>query len=179
MTKEEIKRLVERYPYLKPRNVWTGKVPEDYDYSYIRGIGEIPEGWNKLFLQMCEDIRQPLIDANFLGEFTFSQIKEKYGELCCYHLGAPEIVCSIIDKYEAMSGYVCASCGKPAMYVTQGYILPYCEDCVKDIVRYEPVERVEFKPYFKRTVFDKKGSWEEVVSFEDAWKRYLEGLRYD
>lgn len=34
MTQEEIKQLVERYPYLLPRNVWTDKVPEDYDYTY-------------------------------------------------------------------------------------------------------------------------------------------------
>ena len=33
-TKEQNKKLIERYPFLMPRNRWTGKVPEDYDYSY-------------------------------------------------------------------------------------------------------------------------------------------------
>lgn len=88
MTQEDIKKLVERYPYLLPRNVWTDKLPEDYDYTYIKGL-EIPNGWRKLFFQMCEDIRQPLIDANYLDKFRFTQIKEKYNSLRCYHCGAP------------------------------------------------------------------------------------------
>ena len=41
MKQEQIKKLVERYPYLLPRNVWTGEVPEDYDYTYIIGV-EVP-----------------------------------------------------------------------------------------------------------------------------------------
>ena len=41
------KELVERYPYLLPRNVFTDKLADDYNYDYINGIGEIPPGWNK------------------------------------------------------------------------------------------------------------------------------------
>jgi hypothetical protein len=29
-----IKQLVEKYRYLVPHNSWTGKVVENYDYSY-------------------------------------------------------------------------------------------------------------------------------------------------
>jgi hypothetical protein len=66
MTKEQRqnKKLIKRYPFLLPRNVFTDEVPEEYDYSYIRGIGELPKGWEKLFLQMCEDIRTPLVKQN-------------------------------------------------------------------------------------------------------------------
>ena len=32
--KESNQKLIERFPFLMPRNRWTGKVPEDYDYSY-------------------------------------------------------------------------------------------------------------------------------------------------
>jgi hypothetical protein len=63
MTKEQNKKLVERYPFLLPRNVFTDELEEDYDYSYIFPL-EISPGWFELFLQLCEDIRQPLIDAN-------------------------------------------------------------------------------------------------------------------
>ena len=28
------KELIERYPFLLPRNRWTGEIPEDYDYDY-------------------------------------------------------------------------------------------------------------------------------------------------
>ena len=38
MSSEEIieknKALVDDFPFLLPRNRWTGKVPDDYDYSY-------------------------------------------------------------------------------------------------------------------------------------------------
>ena len=171
----ENRRLVERYPYLLPRNVFSGKVPDDYDYHYIRGV-ELPDGWNKLFLQMCEDIRQPLIDADYLDKFRFSQIKEKFNELRCYHFGAPKEVDGILSKYEQMSRYVCTRCGKPAEYETQGYIASYCMDCWKDFVRHEKVEVIKFKPYFKRIVCDKNGKREEIISFEDEWNRYLKEI---
>lgn len=182
MSKEEKieinKRLVERYPYLMPRNVFTNKVPEDYDYSYIKGE-ELPDGWKMLFLQMCEDIRQPLIDANYLDKFRFSQIKEKYNEMRCYHFGAPKDVDDILSKYEVMASYVCTQCGRPAHYETQGYLESYCEDCWKDKVRHEKMEQIKFKPYFKVTICDKNGKREETISFEEEWNRYLADIERD
>lgn len=43
MTKAEVRKLVERYPFLLPRNVITDKIPNDYDYTYIKYL-EIPKG---------------------------------------------------------------------------------------------------------------------------------------
>lgn len=172
MTQEEIKRLVERYPYLLPRNVWTDEVPEDYDYTYIKGL-EIPGGWLKLFLQMCEDIRQPLIDANYLDKFRFSQIKEKYNRLECYNFGAPEKVQEIIDKYSVMASYVCTRCGRPATCETQGHVASFCDDCWKDIARHQPIEWIKFKPYYKVIGFAKGERYEKTISFEDEWNRYV------
>ena len=175
MTQEEIKKLVERYPYLLPRNVWTDKIPEDYDYTYIKGL-EIPKGWRKLFFQMCEDIRRPLIDANYLDKFRFTQIKEKYNSLRCYHCGAPKEVNDIIDKYGVMASYICTCCGRPATYETQGYIASYCDDCWKDIARHEVAEQIEFKPYFRVSGFAKGEHYEKTISFEDEWNRYLNNI---
>ena len=46
-------KLIERFPFLIPRNRWTGKVPEDYDYSYTE-LDSMPDGWRKAFgEQMC------------------------------------------------------------------------------------------------------------------------------
>lgn len=178
MTQEEIKKLIERYPYLLPRNVWTGKVPEDYDYTYINGIGEIPEGWNKLFLQMCEDIRQPLIDADYLDEFMFSQIKEKWNRLECYNFGAPETVHEIIDKYSVMASYICTQCGKPATCETQGYIESFCDDCYKNYPIHGRIKRLKFKPYYKVSGWNKEeGHYEKTISFEDEWNHYLDSIR--
>ena len=179
MTKEENKKLIERYPFLLPRNVWTDKVPEGYDYSYIRGIGEIPKGWERLFLQMCEDIRQPLIDANYLEDFRFSQIKEKYNIMKCYHVGGPNEVWDIISKYEHMARYVCTCCGKPATCETQEYLASFCDDCCKDFVRHEQIEWIEFKPYYREAGFAYGEHYEKIVSFEDEWNRYLKENGYD
>jgi hypothetical protein len=175
MTREEIKNLVERYPYLLSRNVWTDKVPEDYNYTYIRGL-ELPKGWYKLFFQLCEDIRQPLIDAGYLEKFRFSQIKEKYNRMECYNFGAPDEVHEIIDKYSVMAKYVCTVCGKPAVYETSGYIASYCDYCWRDLARHEKGDWLHFKSQYKITGWKNGETYEKTISFEDEWNRYLENL---
>lgn len=175
MKQEEVRKLVERYPYLLPRNIWTGEVPDDYDYTYITCL-EIPKGWYRLFLQMCEDIRQPLIDAGYFDKFRFRQIKEKYNRLECYNFGAPKEVQDIIDKYSVMAGYVCVQCGRPATCETQGYIASFCDDCWKDYVRHEHVEWIKFKPWFEVTGFSNGERHKKKVYFEREWDRYLGSL---
>jgi hypothetical protein len=124
MTKN--KELIERYPYLLPRNVWTDKVDDDYDYSWTLA-DQAPDGWRELFLQMCEEIREPLIAANYLNEFRFSQIKEKFGTLRAYSFGAPREVHNIISKYERMSARMCIKCGATATKISRGWISPWCD----------------------------------------------------
>ena len=150
---------------------------EDYDYSYT--LAEcVPQGWTKLFLQMCEDIRQPLIDADYLDKFRFSQVKEKYGSLCCYNFGCPKTVERILTKYEHISRYVCNVCGRPATYETSGYILPWCTDCWKDRARHEKGEFIEWNPTLTIERFTKEsGMQEEVIDCSDEWYRLFNPLR--
>ena len=173
---EQNKALVERYPFLLPRNVWTDKVPEDYDYSYIRGIHEIPEGWKKLFFQMCEDIRQPLIDANYLDQFRFTQIKEKYNTLRLYHYGAPTEVNEILHRYTIMASYVCTCCGRPADVETNNYVVSYCNDCWNKISEQycDTIKPIEFVPHYTIIGYEKGEKRTKTVSFKDEWNRYLE-----
>ena len=90
MTKEYNKQLVEKYPFLLPRNRWTGKVSKDYDYSYTE-LDDMPDGWRKAFgEQMCEEIKQELEEKGLLDQYRISQIKEKYGVLCWYDFGFTE-----------------------------------------------------------------------------------------
>lgn len=173
------KELVERYPFLLPRNVFTDELPEDYNYSYINGIGEIPPGWNKLFLQMCEDIRQPLIDANYLEKFRFTQIKEKYNRMECYNNGAPEKVHEIIDKYSMMAGYICTNCGKPATFETYGYVASYCDDCFKDFVRHERGEWIKPSTKYKVHGFKDGKRYTKTISFKREWNKYIKSLTED
>lgn len=181
MTKEQKrnKQLVERYPFLLPRNVFTDELPEDYDYSYIRGIGELPKGWEKLFLQMCEDIRQPLIDARQLETFRFMQIKEKYNCMECYNNGAPEAVHEIIDKYSIMAGYICTNCGRPATYKTQGYVASYCADCFKDSIKHERGEWIEPSTEYIVHGFKAGRCYTKTISFKHEWDNYINSLTED
>ena len=105
------KELFEKYPYAFSHYAWTG---EDF---YEDGTNEpysldedIPKGWSKLFWMCMEEIREPLEKAGLTNKFYFTQVKEKYGELCLYNNGATEEVLDIISKYEYLSQFVCDRC---------------------------------------------------------------------
>lgn len=168
MTINELnKDLCSRMPYLIPRNVWTDKIPNGYNYEYIRGDRELPIGWIKLFLQMCEDIRQPLIDADYLDRFRFSQIKEKYNTMCCYNFGAPETVYDIVTKYEYMSQFVCQKCGRPATKETRGWLASFCDTCYQD----NDVESIEFNPIIRILGYKNGEKYERTLDCSKEWRR--------
>jgi hypothetical protein len=122
---ENNKALIEKYPFLLPKNRFTGKASEDYDYSYTE-LDSMPNGWRKAFgLEMCEEIKEAL--ADYLYEYRITDIKEKYGSLRWYDAGAPEAVYNIISKYQKISAVTCISCGEPATKITEGWISPYCD----------------------------------------------------
>lgn len=129
-TVEENKKLVERFPFLLPRNRWTGEVSDDYDYSYTE-LDAMPDGWRKAFgEQMCQEIYDDLILNNCLDTYRIMQIKEKFGLLRWYDSSTTEkIIREIIPKYEALSKKICINCGNPATKVSTGWISPYCDKC--------------------------------------------------
>lgn len=121
------KELIEKYPFLLPRNRFTGEIPEDYDYSWTE-LDAMSDGWRKAFgIDMCEEIRIALGD--YVEKYRITQIKEKYGELRWYDFGAPEGVEEIINKYTKLSRKTCIICGKPATRVSIGWIMPFCDEC--------------------------------------------------
>lgn len=142
--KESNQKLIERFPFLIPRNRWTGKIPEDYDYSYTE-LDSMPDGWRKAFgEQMCEDIREELVRAEYLDQYRITQIKEKYGTLCWYDFGGTErMLRDIIPKYEHLSARTCIRCGNPATKVSTGWISPYCDTCAGKISHAERFISIE------------------------------------
>jgi hypothetical protein len=127
------KELIEKYPFLKPRNRWTDEVPEDYDYSYTE-LDAFPEGWLIAFgNQMVEEIYQILLKADYVEKYRIMQIKEKYGSLRWYDGAIPVVISkelgAVINKYERLSYKTCIKCGEPAYGTTRGWITPYCEKC--------------------------------------------------
>ena len=99
------KFLCEKYPFLIPRNRWSGmriteaqnggywpsssdEIPE-YDYEYTE-LDSMPDGWRIAFgAQMCEELRDELLRFDYLDKYEITQIKEKYGSLRWYDNGHP------------------------------------------------------------------------------------------
>lgn len=171
MNRDQIKELVDRLPFLYPRNVWTGKPVEDYDYDSIWWAEELPQGWRKLFLQCCEDIGETLKKTGQLNTFRFNQVKEKYNTMRMYHQGTSREVQDILNKYEYLSNFVCQKCGKPAQYETEGWITSYCTDCCPDK---KSASALEFSPTFTLYRYSKDGVEEQVIDCSSEWDRYLE-----
>lgn len=172
------KKLIEDYPFLLPRNRFTDEVATDYKYEYIEGEFDLPVGWFELFLQMCEDIKEPLEKADCLEKFRFSQIKEKYGSMRAYVFGAPQEVYDIISKYEFLSQQVCCMCGKPAEYMTSGWISPFCKEHVYELVKdTSSCDDIEIDTCFYVTCYYIDGhSTETKIDCSSEWQRYLERI---
>lgn len=129
------KELVKKYPFLLPRNRFSDKVIEDYDYTYTE-LDEMPEGWKIAFGEpMCKEIAEDLIKYNYLDEYRIAQIKEKFGSLRWYDNGVPEgsHVYDIIKKYEYISEKTCIRCGNKATKQSLGWISPWCNDCTSKV----------------------------------------------
>lgn len=130
---EENKALIAEFPFLLPRNRWTGNVPDDYDYSYTE-LDDLPDGWCIAFgLQMCRELKEILVKGGGLDAYRITQIKEKYGTLRWYDNGCPESVSNAYyawqKKYVELSKRTCIICGKRATKESVGYITYYCKEC--------------------------------------------------
>ena len=182
LTIEENKKLIEKFPFLIPRNVWTDEIDEDYDYSYINGLGDLPDGWNRLFLLFCKHLKIELDKFNYTNKFRFTQIKEKYGSMRLYNNGYP------IDSraheleyvFEHLSTYVCEDCGNIAKYETSGWIVELCENCYK---MHYPIlyEKDKCKNKLKRKRYSIKivgyskeaGQYVKTYDCKSYWEEYL------
>ena len=123
--------------------------------SYTELIG-MDTGWKKTFgIQMCKEIKHSLIytfinkenikpynifkyikaylkGIKLLYKYTITDIKSKYGGLRWYTTWDTNGTREIVDKYESLSYNICYICGKPADYITTGWIDPYCKDCISE-----------------------------------------------
>ena len=126
-TQLQNKKLIKKYPWLMPRNVWTGKTLDNYDYMFTE-YDCVGEGWQKAFGKLLlEDIDQELRKCHYRDRYRILEVKEKFGQLRWYdNDGANEV----ITKYEYISENVCYFCGRPDTAMTNmGWILPICPRC--------------------------------------------------
>lgn len=140
------KNLCEKYPFLVPRNRFSGKVVDDYDYSYTE-LDAMPEGWRFAFGEkICEEIMQELNKIeNEKVRFSYRivQIKEKFGYLRWYTNWSTIGLDNIIRKYEQISERTCIKCGAAATKISNGWISPWCDSCANslDIGSFVPVDK--------------------------------------
>lgn len=134
-----------RYPFIKIYNRWDNKF---MGYAYTEDES-IALGWRKAFgKDLLKDIKKAgkLTRKNAHKHYKwkdmiqFQEIKEKWGTLCLYASASEEIM-HVLDKYEYLSQFYCVYCGKPTRYVTKGYILFLCENCIKDVDSYTVLSR--------------------------------------
>lgn len=118
--KEFNRELLKKYPWLEPRNDWSGKKitqcagsdgeegfwPGDpqkhpeYDYEYTL-LDDMPDGWRIAFGdEMVERIHQELVRHNYVDNYMIVQIKEKFGTLRWYDNGSPRG--KISEEYELL-----------------------------------------------------------------------------
>lgn len=142
--KELNKLMIEEFPFLLPRNRFTGQVLDDYDYSYNEWqaleLGwQVNFGWK--FLHELNILVQSLEHPD---NFRIFQIKEKFGELRFY-CSSDKAIDQLINDYTALSRTICIRCGKPATVARTGWISFYCDDCAKklDLKDIKPIAEFE------------------------------------
>lgn len=166
------KKLVKKYYFLAPKNAWTGKIPKDYDYTYINW-GCSP-GWEKAYGNMYMKELGDEIERIGQKDFMILQEKEKFGSHRLYTNGTSEKAHKIIDKYEHISEHICYFCGRPDTHVTDmGWILPVCPKCYEKKWRrgskyeYDKVicdENPRIPNTYKVTRFSKDG--DETIEYD-------------
>ena len=180
MKPENILKLQEHFPYLIPRNVYTGDIIES-DKPYILGFEGT--GWERLFLLYCKHMREHLLAANALETFQFTQLKEKYGSMRLYDTGAPSSAYAVglENIYEYLGTVVCYRCGELTKYVTEGYVEYLCSSCKKKLKKKigVKVKRRRFKRVLKTQIFSASGVVDRKYKLRPYIKEYLHCKKMD
>lgn len=115
-------------------------------------LSQLENGWRFAFgIRFCNELQKAILDSN-AEDFLITQIKEKFGSLRVYSIGATEEIKKVIKKYEKLSQKTCVNCGAPATRITTNWIMPYCDNCVPcvgDISRHIKAPTISIDEYFK------------------------------
>ena len=139
------KDLVKKYPWLIPGRSDEDPIPEDYDYTWMDSM---PQGWRIAFGDdLLKELDSILRKYECQDSYYILQVKEKYGGLRWYDNGiygeGYDDYWKCMDKYEQLSYKTCIVCGKPAKYMTRGWIIPICRDCAKEKYKGQKLDPIE------------------------------------
>ena len=106
-------------------------------------VNMLYDGWQNSFVpKMMDEMFNVL--GPYVEDFEVYQIKEKYSNLVIYHgwkdreYTEEEFkdidninteIHAIIKKYFDISGHTCIACGKKAVLLSTGWVLPFCDEC--------------------------------------------------
>lgn len=158
----DIKELLEKYPFLKYRNVFsdeeTAENPlEDNWFTAWDNTGW-KDIWQEFLLKLCK--QWETWDEEAKKSFRIFDTKEKWGRLRSDWSGGTDEAHNLEWGYEMLSGYTCIKCGKQPrdskgnrmIWNSKGWIAPYCKDCAK-------------KDFYEHKNMYKKGiKWKDVFT---------------
>ena len=177
----ENKERCEKYPFLIPC-YWTGKPVTkraDWNYEYT-WRDDVSIGWLHLFDLMCEELLAAIEGTNCFKTFKFEEVKSKYGELRIYEDGGNKKTAEIIRKWCFLSGYVCETCGKPDVRITNGYIAPICFECWNRFYSLDRGDYIEntnsvlYPPVLKVIKYTPSGNNKLSINYEKDFKRLVD-----
>jgi hypothetical protein len=100
------------------------------ELTKMSGVG-VGEGWYPLVWEMFERLTASRLARGLpISEehpLHFSTIKEKYGTLRAYAMGALDEDWAIIQMYEDMSQFVCEQCGEPGRIRGRYWLYAACD----------------------------------------------------
>lgn len=108
MTPELSKKLFDKYP----------KIFSDTNFFGF----ECGDGWYNLIDVLCQELGKD-------PSFKAVQVKEKFGGLRFYAIGASSKAFDFIDFAEKLSYRICEQCGCPGKVRSGGWIRTLCEKC--------------------------------------------------
>lgn len=135
------RKLCKRYPWLIPKNTFTGQICWGNTPYDVTELDAMPSGWRKAFEDVwCEEINKALrMHGINLHDFCIEQLKEKYGQLRCYsnYYFATK---HVINAFEVISEHVCIACGALDAHLINDYNwwYPLCEDCYNRELKNKP-----------------------------------------
>lgn len=86
----------------------------------------VGDGWYDLIYKLCSDIKT----LNPPENFKWTQIKEKFGGLRAYWVGATTPISQLVDEAERDSYTICEDCGSKENVTSEGgWIRTLCKKC--------------------------------------------------
>ena len=103
-------------------------MPKINNYEWVKI--NLPSGWTELGRKMIEECEAA--EPNF----EIIDLKEKWGSIRVSYYPYTDKLRDIVYKYEHLSKQTCCKCGKPAIKISTGWVLPWCDKCGTDEEKY-------------------------------------------